>query len=73
MFRGGSARVQRNRLFEIVDWIGGANEDYPLFDLQPPGPKKASKAVPKLAHNVDQPKPKLSSSDDKEKKESDGW
>jgi WD40 repeat protein len=86
-------RDTRNPLFEVVDWARGANDVYPVIDLQPPRTKKASEAVPKFVHTVDKSKfhaaeerarpltieeivgmaPKLSSSDEGPKKDSDDW
>jgi WD40 repeat protein len=49
-------RDTRNPLFEVVDWSNGANDVWPLFDVQPPNTKKASEAVPKFVHTVDKSK-----------------
>jgi WD40 repeat protein len=49
-------RDTRSALFEVVDWLGGADEVFPLYDFQPPNTLKASEQVPRFQHKVDKTK-----------------
>ena len=39
-------------LMQVTDWLGGANEVYPMVSLQPPGTKKASEVLPLFRHRT---------------------
>jgi hypothetical protein len=40
----------------VVDWLGGSDEVFPLYDFQLPNTLKASDQVPKFQHKVDKAK-----------------